>query len=62
MLSVYGGIDGLRCGSGSGMEGVGCVWGGIVAVDVVEGRVKLVGVELAREWSWVGWRQGVYGG
>ena len=22
-------------------------------VDMVEGRVELVGVELAREWSWV---------
>ena len=32
------------------------------AVDMVEGRVELVGVELAREWSWVGWRQGRYGG
>ena len=32
------------------------------AVDMVEGRVELVAVELAREWSWVGWRQGRYGG
>ena len=32
------------------------------AVDMVEGRVELVGVELAREWSWMGWRQGRYGG
>ena len=32
------------------------------AVDMVEGRVELVGVELAREWSWVGWRQGRYCG
>ena len=29
---------------------------------MIEGRVELVGVELAREWSWVGWRQGRYGG
>ena len=28
------------------------------AVDMVEGRVELVGVELAREWIWVGLRQG----
>ena len=28
------------------------------AVDMVE----LVGAELSREWSWVGWRQGGYGG
>ena len=32
------------------------------AVDMVEGRVELVGVELAREWRCVGWRQGRYGG
>ena len=32
------------------------------AVDMVEGQVELVGVELVREWSWVGWRQGRYGG
>ena len=25
------------------------------AVDMVEGRFGLVGVELTREWSWVGW-------
>ena len=28
---------------------------------MVEVRVELVGVELAREWSWMGWRQGRYG-
>ena len=32
------------------------------AVDMVEGRVELVGVELEREWSWVGLRHGRYGG
>ena len=26
------------------------------------GRVVFVGVELAREWSWVGWTYGRYGG
>ena len=31
-------------------------------VDMIEGRVELVGIELAREWSWAGWRQGRYGG
>ena len=29
---------------------------------MVKGRVELVGVELVREWSWVGWRQGRYSG
>ena len=41
-----------------GLEGVGCVWGWDSVrrvVDIVESRVGLVGVELAREWSWVGW-------
>ena len=32
------------------------------AVDMVEGRVELVGVELAREWRLVEWRQSRYGG
>ena len=32
------------------------------AVVMHEGRVELVGVELARESSWVGWRQGRCGG
>ena len=37
--------------------GGGRVWLGWDSVQraVVEGRVRLVGVELAREWSWVGW-------
>ena len=41
-----------------------CLWWDSAsrAVDMVEGRVELVGVELAREWSGVGWRQGRYGG
>ena len=49
---------GLRCGSGYGWKGVWCVWGWDSVrrvVDMVEGRVELVGVELAREWSWLGW-------
>ena len=56
---------GLRCGRGSGWEGVECVlgWDSVRrAVDMVEGRVELIGVELAREWSWVGWRHGRHGG
>ena len=32
------------------------------AVDMVEGRVELAGVELVREWSWMGWRPCRYGG
>ena len=32
------------------------------AVDMVEDRVEFIGVELAREWSCVGWRQGRFGG
>ena len=31
------------------MSGGDSVWR---AVDMVEGRLELVGVELAREWSW----------
>ena len=49
----------LRCGrSRSGTEGVGCVclWDSLRSVfDMVEGRVGLVGVQLTRERSWVGW-------
>ena len=61
----WGSWVGLRCGSGSGWEGVGCVclWDSVRSVfDMVEGRVGLVGVELTREWSWVGWMLGRYGG
>ena len=33
-----------------------CLWDSLRSVfDMVEGRVGLVGVELTREWSWVGW-------
>ena len=44
--------------------GGGRVWLGWDSVQraVVEGRVRLVGVELAQEWSWVGWIKGRYGG
>ena len=60
---------GLRYGSGSGWGGRVCLgWDSVRrAVDMVEGRVELVGVELAQKCSWVGWRQGTcrydgYGG
>ena len=45
----WGSWVGLRCGSGSGWEGVGCscLWDSVRSVfDMVEGRVGLVGVEL----------------
>ena len=54
----WGSWVGLRCGSGSGWEGVGCVCllDNVRRVfDMVEGRVGLVGVEMTREWCWVGW-------
>ena len=49
----------MRRGSGSGWEGVGCDWDWIWSWV---GSNWLVGVELVREWCWVGWRQGRYGG
>ena len=49
----WGSWVGLRCGSGSGWEGVGCVclWDNVRRVfDMGEGRVGFVGVEMTREW------------
>ena len=56
MWSVYGGVDGLGCvGVGLVRRGRVCLGSDSVrrAVDMVEGRDELVGVKLAREWSWV---------
>ena len=32
------------------------------AMEMVEGRVEFVVVELAQDWSWKGWMQNKYGG
>ena len=53
----WGSWVGLRWGSESGWEGLGCVclWDSVRSVfDTVEVRVGLDGLQLTREWSWVG--------